>query len=99
MNPGSWRRLRRVALVALAVAAIAAGATVANMALLGSVGEERIGRLRPVDATLSRAEGTTNPAPSATADDDHPASSAESTGDERSGMGRGPGRRGDGDDD
>jgi hypothetical protein len=33
---------------------IAAGAAAANVALLGSAGEDRLGRLTPVDAALAR---------------------------------------------
>lgn len=63
--PRSRRRWMRPALMSVAVAVAAA---FANVALLGSVGEDRIGRLRPVDPTQSSArQTTTTPAPQTTA--------------------------------
>jgi hypothetical protein len=82
-------------LVGAAVVAVAVAAAFANVALLGSVGEDRIGRLRPVDPTLSGArQATTAPAPAPAA---APASADD---DDHSGRGRGRGRSGgDSDDD
>lgn len=77
------RRWVRPALVGVVVVAVAAAAAFANVALLGAVGEDRIGKLRPVDPTLATlgtapvaatttAPATTTTAPVTTkADDDH----------------------------
>jgi hypothetical protein len=76
---------------------VAVAAAFANVALLGSVGEDRIGRLRPVDPTLSGTrQATTAPAPAPA-----PAAAPASTdADDHSGRGRGRGRSGgDSDDD
>ncbi len=92
--PGVRRRWLRPALVGVAVVAVAVAAAFANVALLGSVGEDRIGRLRPVDPTLTAArQETTAPAPAAVAP-----TATDGDGD-HSGRGRGRGRSGDSDDD
>lgn len=99
------RRWLRPALVGALVLVVAAAAAFANVALLGAVGEDRIGRLRPVDPGLSATLGTAPagatstgavtvaPAPAVTApivtDGD----------DDGSRRGRGRGRSGDSDDD
>lgn len=110
MTPrGGWRRWRTPAGVAAAVIAIAVAAAFANVALLGSTGEERLGRLRPVDSALTTPRDTTTgdgetviapatttaPTGGTTSTDD-----SASPGDD-SGRGRGRGRGGDddGDDD
>lgn len=88
---GVRRRWLRPALVGVAVVAVAVAAAFANVALLGAVGEDRIGRLRPVDPTLSAvARETTAPAP---------ATVAPTTTDEDDHSGRGRGRSDDSDDD
>lgn len=88
--PGARRRWIRPALVGVAVVAVAVAAAFANVALLGSVGEDRIGRLRPVDPSLTAArQETTAPAPAA----------ATTTDDDEDHSGRGRGRSGDSDDD
>ncbi len=92
-GPGR-RRWLRPALIGIAVVAVAVVAAGANIALLGAVGEDRIGLLRPVDPTLANTRGITATAPDLTglappADDD----------DGSSGRGRGRGRSGESDDD
>lgn len=61
--PPGWRRWRTPVAVGVAVVAIALAAAFANIALLGSAGEDRLGRLSPV---ATPAGGT---APAATDDD------------------------------
>lgn len=93
--PGARRRWLRPALVGIAVVAVAVAAAFANVALLGSVGEDRIGRLRPVDPTLSATrQATTAPAPAPPA-----AAPASTDDDDHSGRGRGRGGSDDSDDD
>lgn len=54
MNPSrSWRLLRGPVMIAALVIAVAICAAFANVALLGSTGEDRLGRLSPVDPSLS----------------------------------------------
>jgi hypothetical protein len=74
------RRWRRALLVGLAVLVVAAGAVAANLSLLAAAGEDRLGRLRPVEPELERpaAPVRTVPVPSRPDDD--------------RGGGRGPGR-------
>ena len=101
--PGARRRWLRPALVGVAVVAVAVAAAFANVALLGSVGEDRIGRLRPVDPTLSSARGATTAPRTVTTTAATPATVAPTTtdddDDDSSGRGRGRGRSGDSDDD
>ena len=88
------RRWLRPALVGVAVVAVAVAAAFANIALLGAVGEDRIGQLRPLDPSLTDTRGITATAPvlgglvPPTDDDDG-----------SSGRGRGGGHSGGSDDD
>lgn len=86
-----WRRWRAPVVIGLAVVAVAVGAAFANVALLGSTGEDRLGRLSPVDPALTSTGPSTVTAPPAattTPGDDHGGSSG----------GSGRGRGGDADD-
>ena len=81
--PRGWRRWRTTVAVAVAVVAIAVAAALANVALLGSAGEERIGRLRPV----TEPAGPAVTAPAAT--DAEPPGATTTDGDDHGGGGRG----------
>ncbi|HEX2504163.1 MAG TPA: hypothetical protein VHK00_09470 [Miltoncostaeaceae bacterium] len=96
---GSTRRWRRAILVGLAVVVVAAAAAAANLLLLDAAGEDRLGRLRPIDPALGAA--TTAPAredaPRAgatTPDATPPAPTAADDDDGDAGRGRGRGRGG-----
>ncbi len=80
-----WRRWRTPVGVAVAVVAIAVAAALANVALLGSTGEERIGRLSPVSA--SETPAVTVPATT----DSEPPGATTTDGDDRGGAGAGSG--------
>ena len=75
MNGRGWRRWRTPVTIAIAVIVLAISAAFANVALLGSAGEDRLGRLRPVDPHLSTTAGATVAVPSQAttndADGDH----------------------------
>ena len=96
---GGWRRWRTPVGVGVAVVAIAIAAAFANVALLGSTGEDRLGRLRPVDPALTTPRpATTVPAPAGTTTGaDTSTDDSGSSGDHDGGRGRGG--DGDGDDD
>ena len=61
MSAPRRRRWLRPALIGVAVVAVAVAATFANVALLGAVGEDRIGRLRPVDPSLTSVRAPSAP--------------------------------------
>lgn len=70
-----WRRWRTPVGIGIAVVAIAVAAAFANVALLGSAGEDRLGRLRPVTqgepaaVTAPAGGGTTEAEPLGTTTD------------------------------
>jgi hypothetical protein len=64
------RRWRRALLVGLAVVVVAAGAVAANLSLLTAAGEDRLGRLRPVQPELERPAGPGRAVPAPTRPDD-----------------------------
>jgi hypothetical protein len=55
-SPRRWRRWRAPVSIGLVVVAVAVAAAFTNVALLGSAGEDRLGKLSPVDAGLSTTE-------------------------------------------
>lgn len=81
----------------MAVAAIAIAAAFANVALLGSTGEDRLGRLRAVDSSLTTGTGAT-PAPAVTTTVPRPPVTT-APGARTDDSGRGPGGDRDSDDD
>lgn len=91
-----WRRWRRPVGIAVAVVAIAAAAASANVVLLGSAGEDGLGRLRPVTEAAPAAtapadtDGATGAEPPGTTGAQPPATttSGDDHGDDHGGRGR-----------